>query len=366
VVIIKVLHIISGNDNGGGANHILNICSNSQGMFQNVIGCVDEGYFYERLKNNDIETVLFNKKDIWKISKFVHENSIDIIDFHGPKPFLIHSLLKYIDVPCAATIHSDYRYDFLNSKLKKLIFTPLSIHGLKSFRYYICVSEYIRDVLEENGFNGYKTVVYNGIDVNTIKVSIERKALRDQLNISEDDFVFTCVARMHPIKNHSSLLRAFAKLKSEHENVKLLLVGDGPLEEELKELAQKLNISKDIIFTGYKSNPADYMNAGDITILTSFSEGGAPPVVILESAAVKKCVICSRVGDMDKFLDPGIEYLVDANSIEDIYLKMKEAYENKETLPNLGEKLYCMCKKKFSVKSFCTRYYDFYCKMLSK
>jgi glycosyltransferase involved in cell wall biosynthesis len=335
-------------------------------MFQNVIGCVDEGYFYERLKDKDIETVLFSKKDIWKISRFAHENSIDIIDFHGPKPFLIHSLLKDIDVPCAATIHSDYRYDFLNSKIKKLIFTPLSRHGLKSFRYFICVSEYIKDVLEDNGFNGYKAVVYNGIDVNTIKVSIERKALRDELNISEDDFVFTCVARMHPIKNHNSLLRAFAKLKSEHKSIKLLLLGDGPLEEELKGLAQKLNISKDVIFTGYKSNPADYMNAGDISILTSFSEGGAPPVVILESAAVKKSVICSRVGDMDKFLDSSMGYLVDANSIEDIYLKMKEAYENKESLPKFQENIYNMVKKNFTAKEFCRRYYDFYCTMLSK
>lgn len=335
-------------------------------MFQNVIGCVDKGYFYEKLKNEDIEVVLFNKKDISKISEFVHEKSIDIIDFHGPKPFLIHSLLKNVKVPCAATVHSDYRYDFLNSKLKQLLFTPLSKHGLKSFEYYICVSECIKDVLEENGFAGSKTVVYNGIDADSIKVSIEREALRDDLNISQDDFVFICVARMHPIKNHSSLLKAFAKLKSEHGNVKLLLLGDGPLEGNLKELAQRLNISKDVIFTGYKSNPADYMNAADISILTSFSEGGAPPISLLESAAVKKSVICSRAGDMDKFLDSGMGYLVDANSIEDIYLKMKEAYENKEALPNLGEELYSMCKEKFSVKSFCTRYYDFYCKMLSK
>lgn len=335
-------------------------------MFQNVIGCVDEGYFYEKLKNEDIEVVLFNKKDISKISEFVREKSIDIIDFHGPKPFLIHSLLKNVKVPCAATVHSDYRYDFLNSWLKKLLFTPLSKHGLKSFRYYICVSEYIKEVLEENGFNGSKTVVYNGIDINNIKISIERETLRDELNISQDDFVFICVARMHPIKNHKSLLKAFAKLISEHENVKLLLVGDGPLEEELKGLVQKLNISKDVIFTGYKSNPADYMNAADISILTSFSEGGAPPVVILESAAVKKSVICSRVGDMDKFLDSSMGYLVDANSIEDIYLKMKEAYENKEALPKFQENIYNMVKKNFTAKEFCRRYYDFYCTMLSK
>lgn len=67
----------------------------------------------------------------------------------------MHYFLKNkINIPAVATVHSDFRKDFLNSKIKYKIFTPLSKAGLKSFGNYICVSDYIKDILDEENFRG--------------------------------------------------------------------------------------------------------------------------------------------------------------------------------------------------------------------
>ncbi|MCS4516849.1 glycosyltransferase [Clostridium botulinum] len=56
------------------------------------------------------------------------------------------------------------------------------------------------------------------------------------------------IARMHPIKNHNLLIEAFYKLKKEYKNVKLILLGDGVEEENLKGKVDKLNLNDNIIF----------------------------------------------------------------------------------------------------------------------
>lgn len=362
---MKVLHIISGNDNGGGGSHVMNVCLNGT-MMEGIIGCIGGGFLYEKCRKSEIKTEVFSmKKALRDIPKYVSENNIDIVDFHGAKPFLIYKFLKRkLKVPCIATVHSDYRYDFLNSKFKYYFFTPLSRLGLKSFKHYICVSRYIKELLNGDGFDGEKYIVNNGIDLQGIHIIKNRDEIRKDLGFSEKDFVYVCVARLHPIKNHKLLLEAFGKLISEFKCVRLLIVGGGVLEEALKKQAETLGIIENVIFTGHRDNPIDYMNAGDVSILVSSNEGGAPPLVLLESAAVHKPVISSHAGDMEYILDDSTGFLVHGNSVEDIKDKMKAAYEKKNDLSNMGERYYQLVKNNYTMENFCNSYYEIYKKIL--
>ena len=254
----------------------------------------------------------------------------------------------------------------MNSKFKHIFFTPLSIKGIKSFRYHICVSKYIKRLLENDRFKSEKFLVNNGIDYEGIKVTESKNEVREKCGIDDGDFVYVNVARMHPIKNHLSLIEAFSKLKKEKEDIKLILVGDGELEEKLKEKVKALGLKEYIIFTGFKENVVNFINASDISILTSFSEGGSPPLVILESALVKKASICSMVGDIEETINEERGFLINPNSIEDIYVKMKEAYNRREELSAMGQNLYEFVQKKYSMESFCREYYNAYIKMLSE
>lgn len=371
VINIKVLHIVSGNDNGGGAIHVLNICKCNNNQIESSICSIGKGYLYEEALKLDINTNLFGIKDTinGKLVDFINDRDAEIVNFHGAKANFVYSIIyKKINKPCTVTVHSDYRFDFQNNKFKQLLFTPLSKNGLIKFDNYICVSNYIKDIIQENNIQGEKFIVGNGINISENRKQIddnEIKRLRNSLSLREEDFVYIMVARMHPIKNHEGLINAFNKLYMEFKDVKLVLVGGGKLEDELKEKTLELKINEVVIFTGHRNDIFELISASDISVLTSFSEGGAPPLVILESAIVGKPVICSNVGDMPYIIDNNNGYLIEPTSVDDIYLKMKLAYLNKNKIKMMGENLYATVESQYSIESFWNRYFEAYTNIIS-
>ncbi|NFV23337.1 glycosyltransferase family 4 protein [Clostridium sporogenes] len=360
---IKVLQIITGNDIGGGGKHVLNLCHYSKDLFKTVLGCIGEGPLYDKAKELGIETTLFSSKCFMnrEIEEYIRNNNIDIANFHGAKAFFTHYFInKKLSIPTVATVHSNYKEDFLNNKLKYYLFTPWGVKGIKSFNIHIGVSNYIKDILDKDNIESKKFIVNNGIDLNYYKGKKANNNLREELNIEEKDVVYIMIARMHPIKNHNLLIEAFYKLEQEYKNVKLLLLGDGVEEENLKEKVDKLNLNSNIIFLGFKENIEDYIEIADISILTSLNEGGAPPLVILESGIKKVPVIASDVGDIPYTINKDNGFLIDPTSAHDIYDKMKEAYNNKNQLHILGENLYDTVINKYSIESFSQSYYECY------
>ncbi len=332
---------------------MLNLCLNSD-KINSTIGCLGTGPLYEKALEKKLEVKLLNTKDFLNggALAYIVDMGFDVVDFHGAKAFFLNKLIaKKMSIPSVATVHSNYRQDFLNSGMKHLIFTPLSITGLKSFNYYICVSKYIDNLLNTEGFKGRKFVVSNGMDFKGVQLKESREQIRASLGINSWDFVYVMVARLHPVKNHKRLINAFTRLKLEFKDTRLLLIGDGSLLEQLKSIAPE-----GVIFAGFRENPADYINASDISVLSSLSEGGAPPLVILESAAVKKTAAVSRVGDMPEIISSGSGFLFDPCSEEEIYEKLKEAYLNRNRLPEMGEALHSAAVEMYSMDKFCSGY----------
>jgi len=296
-----------------------------------------------------------------ELVNFININTINIINFHGAKPFLMHLILKKkFNIPTVAVVHSDFRYDFLNNKLKYFIFTPLSVKGLKSFKNYICVSNNLRVLLEEKRIKGSKAVVNNGIDIEKSSIVTPAKNIRKNLKIKEHEFVYVIVARLHPIKNHREVILAFRKLTNDFNDVKLVLVGEGELRAELEKLIIELKLENKVIMVGNVSNPIDYINASDISVLASLSEGGAPPLTVLESAVVKKSLIYTEVGDLECILDENSGYKIIHQNNKDIYRAMNEAYLDKGNLNVKGENLYKIVVNNFTLENFWSKYYKIY------
>lgn len=366
---MKVLHIISGGDSGGAKTHLFNLCSGSSPDFNNIIGCINEGALYRAAKIRGLDTVLFNQRfradlGILKdINGFIRNNDIDIVNFHGARANFLYAFLKSsMSVPGVTTVHSDYRYDFQNNRLKYLIFTPLNALSLKYFDSFICVSRRIGHLLDEKGYKGPKYVVNNGIDPN-ITVKTGRQEIRKMYGIPEDAFVYTMVARLHPVKNHMGFVDAARMIIDEHKDVMLLIVGSGDMDHSIRQRVRELNIDDHVIFAGHQDRPVDYINAGDVNMLTSFNE--TFPLVILEGALVGKAAICSDVGDIRDILDDESGFIVDPHSEYDIYDKMKMAYENREMLNSMGQKLYSTVIEGYTLNKFREKYHHAYEKILS-
>jgi glycosyltransferase involved in cell wall biosynthesis len=118
-------------------------------------------------------------------------------------------------------------------------------------------------------------ILPNAIDLRRFSPATqeERRAMRKKLGLSEPGPVFVAVAAFTPVKDLSILLEAAKLMEAQLPLAQYLLVGDGPLERELQQQAERLGLSRAVRFLGRQSDVRPYLAAADFGVLTSRSEG---------------------------------------------------------------------------------------------
>lgn len=119
---------------------------------------------------------------------------------------------------------------------------------------------------------------------------------------------FITMGRLSPEKNQLALVRAFHAFCQTHENAMLLLLGDGPLREELMALVESLSLSDRVILVGNVSNPFPLMRFCDCFILPSLHEG--QPMVLLEARSLGLPIIMSRFSSFQGAILEGGQLLI--------------------------------------------------------
>ena len=109
-------------------------------------------------------------------------------------------------------------------------------------------------------------------------------------------FTFINVARQDANKNQAQIIRCFAEVHKKHPNTRLLLVGDGPCHQSLKELVQEMGMYESIDVVGMRSNVEDYYAISDVYVQASHRE--ALPMSALEAMASGLPIISTDVGGM--------------------------------------------------------------------
>ena len=130
----------------------------------------------------------------------------------------------------------------------------------------------------------------------------DRQTVRNQLNLCQKSLVFGFLGRLAPQKNPLLLIRAFARVRFEPGQVRLAIVGTGPLEDEAKSLADELGISSHIDWLGYKTAP-ESMPAFDVFVMPSRYEG--MPYVMMEATSLGLPVVATKVGGTSLGIDDG-------------------------------------------------------------
>lgn len=117
-------------------------------------------------------------------------------------------------------------------------------------------------------------IVNNGIDTAKFKFDkLKRKEKRNEFGISEETIVIGNIGRLSKQKNQTFLIDIFKEIKKEISNVKLMIVGKGPIERKLLKKVNRNNLEKDVILTGSRSDVQEIINAFDIFVFPSLSEG---------------------------------------------------------------------------------------------
>ena len=129
---------------------------------------------------------------------------------------------------------------------------------------------------------GKVTILPNAIDPERFKFSESARCeIRKQYGIKDDDFVIGHVGRFYPQKNHNFLIDVFSEVHKQKPNAKLLLLGDGPLQEKIREKTEILDIAESVVFAGLQKDPAPFYSAMDVFAFPSLWEG--LPLTLVEA-----------------------------------------------------------------------------------
>ena len=120
------------------------------------------------------------------------------------------------------------------------------------------------------------------------------EAFRREAGVGEGELLLTFVGRLAPIKRVDVLLRAFARAREAGAPLRLAIVGDGALRQELERLAVELGVSGEVWFAGYRADMVPIAAASDIAVLSSDNEG--TPVSLIEAAAAGTPAVATDVG----------------------------------------------------------------------
>ncbi|WP_138734648.1 glycosyltransferase [Modestobacter excelsi] len=171
-----------------------------------------------------------------------------------------------------------------------------------------------------------EVVIPNGVVVGPLPDETARAAARARLSLPADAFVAGIVARLSPQKAHHVLLEAFAALRRSHSRARLVVVGGGPREQELRQLATDLGLGDSVQFTGILRDVPDVLPAFDVSCLSSVHEG--VPVAVIESMAAAIPVVATDCGALrDIVVDGEHGWLVpvgDAQALADRLCRLAE------------------------------------------
>lgn len=222
------------------------------------------------------------------------------------------------------------------------------------------VSNAVRDDIKKDLWSFPKeriTTLYNAIDFDLVEPALlSRDEARKALNLGKDDFVFGHLGRLAINKDQTSLIQAFSKIKANLPQAKLVIVGDGELEAKLKEQTKALNLTQDVIFTGFIQSAFRYMKAFDCFVLSSIQEAFGR--VLLEAMVAKLPLIATKANGIPEVIgDSGV--LIEPRDVDGLSSAMQEIYSLSESERKLkGEKAYQHALANFSIPQFTTQFWQ--------
>jgi glycosyltransferase involved in cell wall biosynthesis len=188
------------------------------------------------------------------------------------------------------------------------------------------VSRYTKDVTVPSYLQHNTEVVYNGVDEKRFKPRKD-SSVREKFYIGEGPLLLTN-GRLVPQKGMYYLIEAFYMLKKYFKDAKLMIIGKGPLKDELASQCFRLGVQSSVSFvTGIPEEELPlYYNSADLFVLPTLWEPSA--VVLYEALASGKAIVTTRVGGNPEIVNSKCGMLVPARNAPELCDKMRLLLEN--------------------------------------
>lgn len=240
----------------------------------------------------------FDPLGILKLVQLVRQKKISIIHTHGYKSDILGLIVsKLTGVKILSTPHG-----FENVKDFKLqMFIRLGCLALRFYDHIAPLSEGLMEDMDRMGLTGKKIqLIRNGVDLYEVASEKDKYVA---LSGEDTEKRIGYVGQMAHRKNVGDLIKAFDLLFRDHRNVRLTLVGDGPMRKELERIARGLPSASRIEFTGYRGDRLRIMGRFDIFSMTSALEG--IPRCMMEAMALGIPVAAYGIPGVDRLIING-------------------------------------------------------------
>lgn len=282
---------------------------------------------------DDIKSILNTRKALKQIKP-------DIVYLHSSKAGAIGriALAFNFKTPILYNAHGWYFNAQISNKKKSLFVLVEKILAIKTNKIInISKSEYESALKYKIAPEKKMCIIENGIDFTKFQNNDKyRDETRKQYCIKEDEIVIGVVGRLTEQKDPMTVLKAFELINKENKNTRLMYVGSGELEQEVKQYAKEHNILDKIIVTGWIYTVEQYIPAFDIAVLPSKWEGFG--LVLIEYMACDKPIIATKIGGILNIIkNEESGYLVDVGDYKNISNRINFIIKNNQEMKKIIE-----------------------------
>ena len=361
---IRILHIhtmpvIS----GSGINTYLSMDGMDRQVYEVELACAPGGRLIDLVQDSGMEVRIFRNlvqplspyRDLraaMDLFLFLRKNPYHVVHTHNSKAGFVGRLAAAMArVPVIVhTVHG-FAFHDQEPRWRQVLFLNLERLASHWCQKMIFISQPLLDWgLKEHIVPREKTVkIYSGIQLEHFHPvdRDEKNRIREKWKLRPEEAVIGIVSKLWEGKGHATLIEAVKELTKDIKDVRLVIVGEGYLQDELVKQVDRLGLGDRVLFTGFQMDVSEIIATFDVAVLPSFFEGMGR--VILEAMAMAKPVVASRVGGIPDLVEDGRNgFLVQPGDVKALAAAIKRLLIDKELAGEMGSRGRKMVDEKFN------------------
>jgi glycosyltransferase involved in cell wall biosynthesis len=228
---------------------------------------------------------------VWRIVSLIKRLNVDIVHAHEVKSDVLSWLAARLrHVPIMTTLHG-----WIGNAPKQRLLNSLDRRVVRGFERVVVVSQQMWDQVAGDGYRpGQLCLLHNAIVIDKYRRTGQAGLLAAGFGLPLERPVLSCIGRLSAEKGQADLIEALALVRKRGAQATLLLAGDGAARRALEAQVRALNLEQSVRFLGYVDRPQDVLEASDLSVLPSHTEG--LPNAALEAMAMEVPLLATRVG----------------------------------------------------------------------
>ena len=287
----------------------------------------------------------------YRLSQFLKDSAPDLVHCHSRRgaDVLGGIAASYADVPAVVSRRVD------NTEMRLL-----AALRYKPFKKIIAISNAIAQMLREHNIEAQRiAVIRSAVDAEFFAREPDRQSFREEFGIEDGAFTIAAAGQLIPRKGHRYLLEAVAKLAQSHPAIRLIIFGDGYLNNQLRAQAASLGLGGIVQFAGFRHDLDDFIACFDLFAHPALAEGLG--VAALKAAAAGVPVVGFDAGGLNEAVDHGkTGLLVPAENVDELETAMRRLIDDERMRERMSIAGRERMQNEFSIDTMAHKHIDLY------